>query len=168
MSAPTANALRSDLKLINTAIDRLPDPATKRVLKELTELKLGLVDTLAAHEQRLEEAEGAIDDLLNGQNEGMSAESAQVFVIALEQSKIINGTFRELIESIKNPYDGETGEKILAVLKNSDQQIATAQQLALDLVFDESTDEDDAEDDDEDAEDDDEDAEIIGGNGVKS
>lgn len=146
----TPTQLANDLNLMDQQIKRAKiDGAVKNLLLELTEWSRGhvelsrdvavVVDQLAARVEDVEDDAG---------EEGITPETAAALLVQLEQSRNINATFRALLQGDNNPLDEITTKQVLALLKNSDQQISTSQALVQDLVFEEEEDGDDADGDD--------------------
>lgn len=125
--------LRGDLKLIEEAINRSDSPqSTKRLLGELVEWNRGLIDQVGP---RIESLDDAVDELLDGVEEGISAETAQVILIALEQSGHVCATIAAFLESDKNELDDVTTRSFEQLVKNCAQSVAAAREVVAEVVI---------------------------------
>lgn len=138
--------LNNDLTEIERAVDRgdMPEPV-KRVLRDMLEWNRGLVDQAGSQAkstvERLNVIEDAVDELLNGAEEGISMETAKVIATALEQSRILCETIAATL--LKSPFDDLTTERFTKLIKTCMVSIATADQVVQELVMpDEETDPD--------------------------
>lgn len=171
MTAPSPTQLRNDLNLIAQTVEKAKiDGSVKKLLHEILDWNVGVADAYAELTERADLADGAIGDLVeDAQAEGLSPETAQVLLVAYEQSRNINQTFRTLLEGEGNPLPEITTHQVLALLKNSDQQISAAVALVQDLTVEEDEDEettaggesDEDESDESDESEEDEEADVV-------
>lgn len=144
--------LRGDLDLIEAAVNRA-DAAepVKRVMREVIEWNRGLVEQLAAQAERVDELEGVVGELLEGSEEGVSVETAQVILTALEQARHVCAAVTAMLEGDKLAVDELTRKRFGDQVRACERSLATASQTVGELVFDEEDDsEGDGEEGDED------------------
>jgi hypothetical protein len=159
--------LRGDLDLIESAVDRADMPeGARRVFRDVIEWQRGFVGHNAELAARVEELEVTVDGLLEGAEEGISVETAQVILTALEQARHVCAAVTAMVEGDKLSVDELTRKRFGDQVRACERSVATAVQAVGDIVFtedDEDEDDDDEpsngegdEDDDSDEEDDDE------------
>lgn len=147
--------LKGDLDLIEAAVDRADMPeSAKRVLRDVIEWNRGMVGHQTETASRVEELEVTVDDLLEGAQEGISVETAQVILTALEQSKHVCAAVTAMLEAKSSALDELTRKRFGDQVRACERSCATAIQAVGDIVFTED-DEEEAEgpgegDDDED------------------
>lgn len=151
--------LKGDLSLIENTVERADVPqAMKRVIKEVLEWNRGLVDQTAELGLRIEGLEGAVDELLEGVEEGISTETAKVILTALEQSRLLCAAVQAMLTSEENPLDDLTTKRFAELVRTNARSIATAMQAVQEIVIADDDGDDDAGDEDGDDDDAGEDA----------
>lgn len=140
--------LRSDLDQIEVAINASKvDAETKGLLKELLEWNRGLVFRTVDLSGRTYALEAGMDELLAGVEELISPETAQIFMTAFEQSRIVCATLMALLEREDNPFDDVNSKRVAQILQNARDAIQIGMQTVSEIVMVEDEDGDDGADD---------------------
>ena len=148
-----ATQLKGDLKEIEDAIGRsTADQAVKRLLGEVVEWSRGLVDQINKDTARVDGLEAAVDDLLEGVEEGIAAETAQVLLTAYEQSRHVFVTIAAFLDSDKNPLDDVTTKNFKTLIAAAAKSVSVAVDTVQEIVIEEADDAEEADEDEEDEE----------------
>jgi hypothetical protein len=130
-----AAQLKGDLNHIEGAVDRADvPPAVKRLMKEILEWNRGLVDQAVAGAERIDELERDVDGLIEGVSEGISSETAQVILTALEQSRHVCATVAAFVESDKNTLDDVTTKSLALLIRGCAKSVAVAVETVQGIV----------------------------------
>lgn len=154
-----AQQLQNDLNVIEKAVQRAdaPEPV-KRLLGEMLEWNRALVKqvtvTKAPDLSEFEERLAAVEDFVDGADEGISFETAKVLVGAFEQARLVNAAVIALVTGGASGLDDLAAKKLLQLVHSSETAIVASVVLIGEItVPDEEEPEVPAdEEDDEDAE----------------
>ena len=145
--------LRGDLDLIEAAVNRAEaSEPVKRILREVIEWNRGHVDQTVAVVERVDELDGVVGELIEGGEEGVTVETAQVILTALEQARHVCAAVTAMLEGDKLAVDELTRKRFGDQIRQCERSLATASQTVGEIVFDEEDDSEEGDGEETDAE----------------
>jgi hypothetical protein len=143
--AVAVDPLRSDLDQIESAIDQsaIVDPAVRFMFKELVEWNRAAVHRVSDLSERTFSLEAGMDELLQGVEEIISPETAQIFKMAFEKSRLVCATLMALVDQENSPFDELNKKRVALLLRDCKDSIQIASQTISEIVMEEDEDGDD-------------------------
>jgi hypothetical protein len=133
--------------MIGEAVKRATDvpDGVKLLFREVLAWNEATVDQVADLDDRLDSAEAALDELLDGSGEMLLPETAAVITSAFEHAQLLCTASLALFEGPLATMDEVTKKRFVQLIDNVQRAIALANQTVTDLT-DDVEEEDDADD----------------------
>jgi hypothetical protein len=148
-----AKHLKADLAMIGAAVDRAEiTKETKALFREILAWNEGLVDqTLSPIDERLDSAEAALDELLDGGGDMLSQATAANLIAAFQHGQLLcQASFAMAQGPLSTAIDDLSRKSYVKVIENAQRAFALAQQIVQEIVVEDESDEDDGASEDED------------------